>query len=501
MSTPSSRFPQGRPRLLLNAFLMNTPSHIRGGQWRHPDAQQHRYNELAFWTGLARQLEEAKFDALFFADVAGLYGDHDGGWASHVRRGLQVPANDPLILLAALAGATEHIGLAATSSVVQSHPFQFARQISTLDHLSGGRIGWNIVTSVLENTHRNFGGDGLAAHADRYDWADEYVEAAYKLWEGSWDDGAVLADKAAGVYADPEKVHKIHHRGPRYSIEGPHLVAPSPQRTPFLFQAGSSGRGQRFAAANAEATFIFAPNPEHAATVAAGVRLHAADAGRLPEDILVFTGLSFVVGGTEEEARRKKQDLDAYLDLDAVIAHIGGGLGVDFGGLPLDTPIGDIETEGGRGVLEAIIASTPGRNPTLADVARYRTEAQQIVGTPEQIADQLERWQDAGVDGINIINSLLPGSYTDFIDGVLPELRRRGLAQTGYAEGTLREKVFGRSAHYPGAHLNDRHPAARWRGAFQGSSAAADTRRAAEGPAPTPAPALAPVPASADSQD
>lgn len=469
MSTPSSRYPQGRPRLLLNAFLMNTASHIRGGQWRHPDAEQHRFNELSLWTGLARQLEEAKFDALFFADVVGLYGDHDGGWDSHVRRGLQVPANDPVLLLAALAGATSEIGLAATSSVIQSHPFHFARQMSTLDHLSNGRAGWNIVTSVLENAHRNFGSDGLTAHDRRYDWADEYVEAVFKLWEGSWDEGALLQDKASGVYADPQKVHKIHHRGERYSIEGPHLSAPSPQRTPFLFQAGSSGRGQQFAAANAEATFIFAPGPEYAGKVAAGVRRHAAAAGRLPGDIKVFTGLSFVVGGTEAEARRKRAELDEYLDLDAVIAHIGGGLGVDFGGLPLDTPVGSIETEGGRGVLEAIIASTPGRNPTLADVARYRTEAQQVAGTPEQIADELERWQDAGVDGINIINAVLPGSYTDFIDGVLPELRSRGLAQTDYAPGTFREKVFGRSAEYPGPLLNDRHPAARCRGAFGAS--------------------------------
>ncbi|WP_279324715.1 NtaA/DmoA family FMN-dependent monooxygenase [Arthrobacter caoxuetaonis] len=461
MSTPSTRFSGPRPRLLLNAFLMNTTSHIRGGQWRHPDAGQHRFNELGFWTDLARQLEDAKFDALFFADVVGLYGNHDGGWASHVRRGLQVPANDPVLLLAALAGATRNIGLAATSSVVQSHPFQFARQMSTLDHLSGGRAGWNIVTSVLDNAHRNFDGDGLTGHDRRYDWADEYTDAVYKLWEGSWDDGALVQDKASGVHADPDKVHKIHHRGERYSIDGPHLSSPSPQRTPVLFQAGSSGRGQQFAAANAEATFIFAPNHAHAAKVAAGVRARAAEAGRLPDDIKVFTGLSFVVGGTEAEAQRKKAELDEYLDLDAVIAHIGGGLGIDLGGLDLDTPLGDVQTEGGRGVLQAIIDSTPGGNPTLADVARYRTEAQQVTGTPEQIADELERWQDAGVDGINIINGILPGSYTDFIEGVLPELRRRGLAQSEYAPGTLREKLFG-----AGPLLNERHRAAQFRGAF-----------------------------------
>ena len=177
---------------------------------------------------------------MFFADVVGLYGDHEGGWASLVGRGLQVPSNDPLVLCSALAAVTKDIGLAMTSSVIQSDPFQLARQLSTLDHISNGRVAWNIVTSVLENAHRNFGNAGLTPHDDRYDWAEEYTEAVYKLWEGSWDDDALLADKVRGIHADPAKVNKINHRGSRYSIDGPHLVAPSPQRTPFLFQAGSS---------------------------------------------------------------------------------------------------------------------------------------------------------------------------------------------------------------------------------------------------------------------
>ncbi|HSP51820.1 MAG TPA: LLM class flavin-dependent oxidoreductase [Cryobacterium sp.] len=470
----STRFEGARPRLLLSAFVMNTTSHILGGQWRHPDARQHQFNELPLWVDLARQLEAAKFDAIFFADVVGLYGDHERGWASHIERGLQVPANDPLILLGALAAVTRDIGLAATSSVVQSHPFQFARQMSTLDHISNGRAAWNIVTSALENAHRNFGSDGLTAHSDRYDWADEYSDAVYKLWEGSWDEGALVQDKKTGVHADPSKVHKVYHRGERYSIDGPHLVAPSPQRTPLLFQAGSSGRGQQFSAANAEATFLFAPNTEYAARVAAAVREQAVAAGRRPDDIKLFTGLSFVVGSTEAEVAAKEADLEQHLDLDALIAHIGGGLGVDLGGLPLDTPLGDVETEGGQGLLHAIIDSTPGGNPTLADVAHYRAKAQQISGTPEQIVDELERWQDAGIDGINIINQTLPGSYTDFIDGVLPELQKRGLAQTEYSPGTLREKLFG-----SGPHLSDRHPAAAYRGAFAASSAAAERREPA----------------------
>ena len=465
---------QERPRLLLSAFLMNTSSHILGGMWRHPQAQQHRFNELNLWVDLAKKLEDAKFDALFFADVVGLYGDHEGGWASHVRKGLQVPSHDPLVLLSALAAGTKDIGLAMTSSVIQSHPFQFARQISTLDHLSQGRVAWNIVTSVLENAHRNFGGKDLVAHDDRYGWAEEYFEAAYKLWEGSWEDDALLADKEAGLYADPSKVNKINHRGDFYSIDGPHLALPSAQRTPFLFQAGSSARGSQFAATHAEATFLFAPHAQYVAKKNAQLIENLAAAGRKREDIKVFAGLSFVVGSTEAEAKALEAEYDEYLDLDAIVAHIGGGLGVDLGGLDLDTPLGDIQTQGAQGVLEAVKASVPGGNPTLKDLAHYRAKAQQIVGTPESIVDELERWQDAGIDGLNIMNHVLPGSYDNFIEGVLPELRRRGLAQSEYDQGSLRQKVFGR-----GDYLPENHPAAKFRGAFSELSAA-NTEAAAQ---------------------
>lgn len=436
-----------RPRLLLSAFVMNTGNHIRGGQWRHPDAQQHRFNELALWTDLAQQLEAAHFDALFLADVVGLYGNHEGSTDSLIRKGLQVPSNDPLVLASALAAVTQNLGLAITSSVIQAHPFTFARQLSTLDHLSGGRVAWNIVTSSLENAHKNFGSSSITEHDQRYDWADEYLEVCYKLWESSWQEGALLTDKESGIFANPSKVHKINHSGQRYSVEGPHLVSPSPQRTPLLFQAGNSTRGTVFAGKHAEAAFVFAPSPDYAQRFSEKLRVQAEAAGRRREDIKLFAGLSFTVGSTEEEAHRLHEAEREYLDVDTVLAHIGGSLGIDLGGLPLDTPLGDIETEGSRGILDAIKASTPGQNTTLEDVARYRTEAQHLVGTPEQIADQLERWQDAGVAGINVINSFLPSSYTDFIDHILPELTRRGLAQTSYAPGTLREK-FGESQPY-----------------------------------------------------
>lgn len=470
MSTaPSTVHPAARsgarPRLLINAFLMNTTSHIMGGQWRREEAQQHRFNELQLWTDLARQLEQARFDTLFFADVVGLYGDYDGGWASHVRQGLQVPANDPLVLLSALAGSTREIGLAATSSIIQSHPFHFARQISTLDHLSGGRVAWNIVTSALENAHRNFGADGLAEHDQRYEWAEEYLDAVYKLWEGSWDEGALLQDKDTGIHADPQKVHKIHHRGPRYSIEGPHLSSPSPQRTPVLFQAGSSPRGQQFCARHAEGTFTLLPHPQAAAEYTQRVRALAEQEGRSGADLKFVQGFHIITGSTEAEVQRRVADLDSTIDVHALLAHIGGGIGVDFGGLDPDTPLADLQTQGSQGHLESVRRFAGTQDPTLRDFALFRTRANQLAGTPEQIADRLELWQDAGIDGINLINHTIPGSYTEFIDGVLPELRRRGLAQTEYAPGTLREKLTGTGPD-DGRLLPASHPAARFRGAF-----------------------------------
>ena len=235
--------------------------------------------------------------------------------------------------------------------------------------------------------------------------------------------------------------------------------------------ATSSARGRKFAAENAEATFLFAPHVDYVARQTASIRALEAAGGRAPGDVKIFGGLSFVTGSTEDEVVRKQAEYDEYLDLHTIIAHVGGGIGVDLGGLPLDTPLGEINTEGARGVLEAAIASVPGGNPTVGDLARYRAKAQQIAGTPERIVDELERWQDAGIDGVNIINQIIPGSYTDFIQGVLPELQRRGLAQTEYSPGTLREKIFGR-----GPRLEPTHPATRFRGAFGDLSAAATVK-------------------------
>jgi long-chain alkane monooxygenase len=453
-----------RPRLILNAFTMNTATHVAYGSWRNPETRSGEFDQLQVWVDLVQLLERGKFDSVFFADVVGLYDDYRGGWETYLREGLQIPNHDPSAIVSALALSTEHLGLVITSSVLQDHPFSFARKISTLDHASRGRIGWNVVTSALRNSARNFGLAEREEHDLRYEWAEEYTEVVYKLWEGSWDDGALLRDRERGIHADPGKVHKIHHSGPRYSVEGPHLSFPSPQRTPVIFQAGTSTAGRAFAARHAEGVFINSASPKGARVVIEDTRDRAVTAGRRREDIKFLQGLSFVVGSTEAEARARAAELDEYLSVDGLIAHRSGGIGIDLGGLDHHTPIGDLaaDVQGTRSTIESLIAAAPpGTDPTIADLIRQQQESTRIVGTPEQIADALEQWQDAGIDGVNIRYITTPGSFEDFIDHALPELRRRGLAQTEYSPGTLRDKIFG-----DGPTLLDRHPGRQWRGRF-----------------------------------
>ena len=441
-------------RLVFCAFTMNTVSHIYHGLWRHPRTRQLAYTDLTTWTELAKLLERGKFDAIFLADVIGLYGDYRGGWDTYVREGLQIPSNDPSVLISALASVTEHLGMVFTSSVIQEHPFNFARKVSTLDHLTKGRIAWNIVTNALVNGARNFGLDDLTEHDERYRWAQEYLEVVYKLWEGSWEDDALLRDVRNSIYADPAKIHKINHRGQRYRVEGPHLSEPSPQRTPVLAQAGSSSAGREFASLHAEAQFIVAPRPEIAKSYIQEIRARVTACGRRPADIMFLQGLTFVIGSTEAEARRKEAEIDEYLSVDGMLAHLSGATGVDFGDMAWDQPIGQVAVEGVRSILQGVVAGVGDkRAATVGDVARSLGEGTRVTGTPEQIADRLEAWAAAGVDGINVMYTTTPGTFEDFIEYLAPELQRRGLMQREYRPGTFREKLFGAGPLLPERHV------------------------------------------------
>jgi long-chain alkane monooxygenase len=447
------------PRLRLNAFTQNTISHIHPGQWVRPESRQVEFNTLDPWLELARILERGKFDAIFFADGIGVHDSYGGSRDVSIEEGLHFPINDPSLLIPAMATVTEHLGFAFTNSVIQEHPFIFAKRISTLDHLTGGRVAWNIVTSHLDNAARNLGYDRLPSHDDRYRRAEEYVQVLYKLVEGSWEDDAVIRDVERGIYADPGRIHDIDHVGEFYDVVGPHLSQPSPQRTPVLFQAGASEEGRAFAARNAEAIFIPTRSPDNVRAIVADIRARATRAGRDPDDILFFTGLSFVVGGTEEEAKTKEAEIERYASTRGYAAHLSAGMGVDLSNIPLDTPIEELKENASQGLANVLRETTPDRTLTFGDLLVFRSD-KRVTGTPEQIADRIQEWVDAGINGLNVMYHTTPGSFVDFIDGVVPELQDRGLVQREYRDGTLREKYSdGRKQ----GRLDPTHPGARIR--------------------------------------
>jgi len=447
--------------LYFSAFVMNTASHVLHGLWRKPEAQNHNFNSLRHWTSVASAVENAGYDLLFFADVFGLRPPWNGNWRKAVEGGIQIPVNDPSVLASALAAATDNLGIVFTSSVVQDHPFNFARRMSSLDHYTDGRLGWNIVTSFNENVYRSFGHEGILDHDQRYEWAYEYVDVAYKLWEGSWDDDGLVQDKETSVHADPSKIHKINHVGKRYNVEGPHFVSPSAQRTPVLFQAGSSPAGQLFSARNAEGVYISSPNPESAHGLTTETRELAALNGRDPSDITFAQGLWFVIGETHRDAVRREDEIKRYLDIEGFALHALGDAGLDAGHLPLDTPLSELDEFTGVQSFKRWSAELSGTaEPTIRDMVLSYSSANRVVGTAEEVADQLEEWREAGVDGINVYHGTVPGSFLETSERLFPTLRERGLIGTDKS-GTLRHKLFGRGDRLPGS-----HPAASYRGAF-----------------------------------
>jgi long-chain alkane monooxygenase len=438
-------------RLLFNAFSMNCVSHLNHGLWGRDDTRQTEYASLAPWLELAQILERGCFDALFLADVVGVYDNYLGGPETSIREAMQIPVNDPSLLIPAMATVSEHLGFSFTSSILSDHPYNFARRASTLDHLTGGRVAWNIVTSYLPGAARNLGFGDLPDHDDRYDRGDDYLEVLYKLWEASWEDDAVIAEP--GRYADPAKVHLIDHVGPYYQVPGPHLCEPSPQRTPVLFQAGSSERGREFAAKHAECAFITG-GVASAARIVADVRARAARYGRRPEDIKFFQALSPVVGGTEAEALAKEAELRADLSIEGGLAHMSGNMGADLGEIDLDLPLSEFDFNGVQGFFKTMVEAAPDKTWTFRDLARRQISGQFATGSPEQIVARLQAYAEVGVDGFNLIYATTPGTFVDFIDGVAPLLQEQGLMQTEYQPGPLRQKLFGESR------LPSRHPGA-----------------------------------------
>lgn len=447
-------------KIHLGIFDINTLNQMTQGLWAHPDNQSYRYKELNFWIELAQLLERGLFDFMFFADSYG-YPNHKRELT--YREAVYAPTNDPMLLIPALAAATKHLAFVTTASPVYELPFPNARRFSTLDHLTNGRIGWNVVATGGISGAEAFGRSGILPHDERYEQAEEFMEVSYKLLEGSWEEDAVTGDKLSRRYADSSKVHIVKHEGRYFQMTAAHSSEPSVQRTPVLFQAGSSDRGRDFAAKHAEGVFLKAPTVEALRAQVQDIRRRAAAYGRGPEQIKIFTGLSAVVGRTKEEAQRKLESYRSYASKEAALLTYETSTGIDLTALDPDAPFTNLQTEQGRTHTERYTKHS-GFIPTVQDVIDNFSAKEfrgiTVAGTAEEIADQMQYWvEETGVDGFNLERYVLPGGHRDFVEQVVPVLQQRGIFRERYEETTLRERLFGKGA----TRLADTHPGAAFR--------------------------------------
>jgi FMN-dependent oxidoreductase (nitrilotriacetate monooxygenase family) len=439
-----------------NAFDMACVGHIQQGMWTHPRDRSAEYLSLDYWMGLARLLEEGLFDGLFLADVLGIYDVHGGNGDAAIRNAVQVPLIDPMLLVPAMAAATRNLGFGVTCNLAWESPALLARRFSTLDHLTQGRIGWNIVTGYLDSAARAMGLDRQMAHDDRYDLADEYMEILYRLWEESWAADAVKRDRARGIYADPARVKRITHQGRQYRLDAPHLVEPSPQRTPVLYQAGASDRGRGFAAQHAECVFLNGGPKPHVAKLVADLRARAA-----PRPIRVFVGATLIIGRTRAEAEAKLAEYRQHASIEGALAHASASLGIDLARFAPDDELPEAgQSQAIRSNVEALRAAAPrATKRALIDRMVLGSRQPPIVGSVEEVADELIAWMDqADVDGFNLSRTVTPECLEDVVRLLVPALQERGRYKRGYAAGTYREKLFG-----AGPLLAAPHPAARHR--------------------------------------
>lgn len=449
--------------LHFNLLDMAAPSHNNYGLWRLPENEKKRFHSVAFWKETAKACEDALMDALFLADATGISAMGGDGVEVSIREGIHVPGLDPAIVAASILDSTTQLGFGITQSTTYDNPFTVARRLATLDHLSNGRIGWNIVMSYLPSANENHGLDAKdISSAERYDRSEDFMAAAYKLFEGSWEDDAVVADPEAGVYADPTKVHRIDHVGEHYRSSGPSMVDPSPQRTPLLFQAGMSDRGRLFAAKHAEVVFVVNRNDEGMHSAIRDLRAKAAGFGRTEADMKILPMVSIIAGATQEEAEAKLTRYNSFTKAEGYLIH-------EFGGsfnptkFPRSMRLDDAMESAGFARNDSG-AYGHGPDATIGDVIDAASDLSNerffICGDPNVVADALEQWaDDFGVNGYNMRNYTHPGTVRDFGNHVVPELQRRGRYRLEYEGTTLREHVFGAG----NTHISATHTAASYR--------------------------------------
>jgi FMN-dependent oxidoreductase (nitrilotriacetate monooxygenase family) len=435
-----------RRQMSLVGFMQAGSTTVYSGSWRHP-ATEHGFLDQGYYQKLGRTLEEGCFDMMFFDDRLAMPGIYGGSVAEAVRLGARPVKLDLSIVLGLVAGVTRSIGLGATYSTTYYSPFHVARTFATLDHLSGGRAAWNVVTSVNDSEAQNYGTKIHLGHDERYDRADEFLEATTGLWD-TWEDDALVLDRASGTFADPDKVHELGYHGEYFDVRGPLTVPRSPQGRPVLLQAGSSGRGREFAARWAELIFTGDPGIEVARSHYKDQKDRIAEGGRDPVTVKMLPMAYTVLGESQSHAEEREQVfLNDLVDPKASLTLLSELMNHDFSGLDLDAPITDelIESVSGIRGLVQNLRQHIGREVTLGDLAGHRAtllQGPRFVGTATSVADQMEEWFTSDAcDGFVIAATHSPGAYEDVVRLVVPELQRRGLFRERYTGTTLRDTL------------------------------------------------------------
>jgi FMN-dependent oxidoreductase (nitrilotriacetate monooxygenase family) len=432
-------------QLKLGAFLSTPGNHLAG--WRHPDAVTTTDMDFAAYVRLAQLAEEYRYDTIFFQDTAAVNGSRALARGDFSRARLsRIVKLEPTALLAALAAVTTHIGLVATVTTTYNEPYNVARRIASIDHISFGRAGWNLVTSQIEDEAQNFGFDEHMDHASRYARAAEFYEVVTGLWD-SWEEGGLLRDKASGVYMDRDRVHFLNHEGAHFKVRGPLNVTRSPQGRPVVAQAGSSEAGRELAARTADVVFTAQTQLAPAQAFYADVKARAARYGRAPEDIKIMPGLTPVIGATMAEAQERYEELQALLPDDVALqslSHISGGL--DLTQFPLDGPLPELPpSNAAKARQELVVRTARERGMTLRQIARHTaagTGHRVLVGTAAYMADEMQAWLEAdAADGFNVICNYYFAPFEQFTRQVIPELQRRGIFRRDYEFSTLRQNL------------------------------------------------------------
>ncbi|CAH0027965.1 unnamed protein product [Clonostachys rhizophaga] len=464
---------ENRPKkqIILNAFDMSTVGHMAPGQWKDPEDRSAFKRDLTYWTDLAKILDKGGINALFLADTYGGYDTYEGSLDNCIRRAAQWPMTDPTIPISAMAAVTKNLSFAITASTSFEPPFLLAKRLSTLDHFTRGRVGWNIVTSWKKAAFKAIGLDNPIEHDERYAQADEYLRVLYKLWEGSWADDAIIANRETDEYADPDKIRTIRHHGKYYNVDSRHIVDPSPQRTPFLFQAGTSSAGSAFGATHAEGIFVSSHSPSVLRPKIQAIRKQAAELGRDPQSLKFFATFTPIIGRTEEEAQEKLARAQKHASTIGGLVLVSGWTGIDLSKIPLEQELSasdSLEAHKVRSVLDSFTTTSkeiPKWTPrVIAEKASIGGLASVSVGTAATVADEMERWINEGdLDGFNVAYVTTPGTFEDVVELLVPELRRRGLYPEARSEEesglTLRESVYGKGQ----AGLRSDHPGSQYK--------------------------------------